>query len=401
MISLNIISTTFTVLTLGVILFLCFLDYCKKRNIKENPFLSFLIPCYNDGGTIEKTIKSIYACYDPRKFEIIIVDDKSKDNSLAILKKLQKKYDFRLVENEKNIGKSQSLNDISKFAKSDILFFIDADIILNKRSVNDLLARMQSRPNLMAVSCPYTTKCPGFIPKMQILDFNMFSLLQASYNPSSTISLWGGCMLIKKAAFEKVNGFSVNMLCEDLDLAFKINEKGWKVEQSLCPVITYVPKSIKTWYRQKLRWSGGGIQCLIKHFKVYISHPLQAFFLISYSLITLISAIFLIKEIVMVENIWGSYEFLRQTTGALLSLKLLGISYGAALFNGIISRISFSFLALPYVIPSIKRFKDIYKMLYVIPFSLVYYPIFSLISLVGFVKGVRAHYKYKGGQRAW
>lgn len=401
MLNINQISTFITIFTFFIILLLCLIDYIKKRKITEYPFISFLIPCYNDGNTVKSTIESIYNVYDHKKFEIIIVDDKSKDNSYSVLQNLQKKYKFKLIKNKKNLGKTLSLNNIYKHAKSDILFFVDADIILNKKAVDDLIARLQSNDKVMAVSCPYNTNNEGFIPTMQNLDYNMFLIVQASYNLASCISLWGGCLMVRKKAFEEVGLFSVNMLCEDLDLAFKLNKAGWKVEQSFTHVKSYVPRSIRTWIKQKMRWSSGGMQAILKHFKIFIKHPVQIFYLVTFSLLTLFSTIFLIKEVIFFGGIWREYELLRQTATTLLSLKSVWLFYWASFLKSLLGRVWFTSLSLPYVIPLIKRFKDLYKVLYIIPFSLLYFSFLTVINIFGLIKGIYFYYTIKEGTRAW
>ncbi len=56
-------------------------DFYRKRPVAEKIPLSFVIPCYNDGDTIEQTIKSIYDSYDHHLLELIVVNDKSTDDS--------------------------------------------------------------------------------------------------------------------------------------------------------------------------------------------------------------------------------------------------------------------------------------------------------------------------------
>jgi cellulose synthase/poly-beta-1,6-N-acetylglucosamine synthase-like glycosyltransferase len=298
------------------------------------------------------------------------------------------------------MGKSKTLNNIYKLAKNETLFFLDADIILNKKAIDEIISRLQN-DNIVAVSCPYQTSNPGFIPTMQTLDYNLYSFLQASYNNTSNISLWGGCLVIKKKAFQAVNLFSENMLCEDLELAFKLNKKGWKVQQCFTPVQTYVPKSFRTWYKQKIRWSSGAIQAILTHFKIWLSHPIQIIFLVIFSFLTLCSSIFLIKEILFLNVLWDNYQLINETLSAIASLKTVWLYYGSMILRDLLGRLYFSALTIPYVLPNIKSFKQVYKVLYVIPFSLLYYPALTVISLIGFAKGVRAYHRFKGGQRAW
>ena len=59
------------------------------------------------------TINSLFSSYPKELIELLVVNDKSKDDSLNKLIALQDKYDFTLINNETNLGKSESLNQIS------------------------------------------------------------------------------------------------------------------------------------------------------------------------------------------------------------------------------------------------------------------------------------------------
>jgi len=382
-----------------LILTLCFIDCKKKRKLTTKPFLSFLIPCYNHEENVKETIESIYNCYDKSNFEIIVVNDGSTDDSLEKLKEIQTKYAFTLVNNKKNMGKACSLNNACKLAKSEILFFLDADVILNKRAVNDILARLQE--GISAVSSPCQPRNTGFLPLMQGIECNMMSFLQGAQNHFSTFSLWGGCFAVKKKTFEEVGGLSENAIIEDADLALKLRERGYKVEQSFYSVGTYVPKTIQFWFKQRIRWSSGSAQNFIKHFKVWLQNPLIIFFSFLFFTLSICFAISLARQITFFENIINSYSLIRETTTRLLSFEIIGFYYGAILLKNLVAGIYFTAFSLPYIAPMIRKFKDIYKALYVIPFSLIYLPVFSTVSIIGFIIGIARYKSLNKGERSW
>jgi cellulose synthase/poly-beta-1,6-N-acetylglucosamine synthase-like glycosyltransferase len=85
--------TAFTI----AIFILYFIDNRKKRAPHHNPFITFITPCYNDGHIIQQTIKSIYASYDEKNFELIVVNDCSKDNSAEVIQAMQSQYNFKFI----------------------------------------------------------------------------------------------------------------------------------------------------------------------------------------------------------------------------------------------------------------------------------------------------------------
>jgi cellulose synthase/poly-beta-1,6-N-acetylglucosamine synthase-like glycosyltransferase len=76
----------------------------------ETPMVSILVPCYNEEKTIENTIKMLSNLNYPN-YEIIAINDGSKDNTLGVLEELTKEYDkLRLIQLNTNAGKANALH---------------------------------------------------------------------------------------------------------------------------------------------------------------------------------------------------------------------------------------------------------------------------------------------------
>lgn len=96
------------------------------------PDISVIMSVHNEerflGASIESILNETY-----KNFEFIIVDDKSTDNSLEIIKKYQKKDKrIRIIKNEENIGLTKSLNRALKLAKGEFIARQDASDISKK-----------------------------------------------------------------------------------------------------------------------------------------------------------------------------------------------------------------------------------------------------------------------------
>ena len=88
--------------------------------------LSIVIPNYNGGENLKRSIGSCKAIQMPESnYEILIVDNKSTDNSIDIVNEMKKKFaNIRLVQNEKNIGRIQNWNVSIEKAQSRYLIFL-------------------------------------------------------------------------------------------------------------------------------------------------------------------------------------------------------------------------------------------------------------------------------------
>jgi len=102
--------------------------------MSSSSLVSVLIPCYNSEEYIEQTLKScINQTYN--NIEIIVVDDGSKDNSLEILKKFEKRYKNIKVFQQENRGAPVARNLAFEKSKGDYIQYLDADDLLEENKI--------------------------------------------------------------------------------------------------------------------------------------------------------------------------------------------------------------------------------------------------------------------------
>ncbi len=96
--------------------------------IEKHPAISIVIPALDEAKTIKKVVldardavKSI-----TKDFEILVMDDFSTDNTIDILEKLNMP-ELKVFHHKENLGIEQSLRDLYKLAKNELVFFNGAD----------------------------------------------------------------------------------------------------------------------------------------------------------------------------------------------------------------------------------------------------------------------------------
>lgn len=99
--------------------------------------ISIIIPVYNAAEYLEETVQSVLN-QDYREFEIILVNDGSKDNSLEICQKLKDSDERIKIINQDNSGVSTARNNGMNAAKGEYVLFIDADDLLEKDMLSTL-----------------------------------------------------------------------------------------------------------------------------------------------------------------------------------------------------------------------------------------------------------------------
>lgn len=114
--------------------------------------IDILIPTYNGSKCIIPTIKSILS-QDFTNFRIIISDDVSKDNTIAVIKKLKDKRIF-ISKNKKNLGYSGNLEQARKLATAKIIYLMGQDDIMAEHTLKNTINAFKN-PKIGAVTRPY------------------------------------------------------------------------------------------------------------------------------------------------------------------------------------------------------------------------------------------------------
>jgi glycosyltransferase involved in cell wall biosynthesis len=117
--------------------------------------ISVVIANYNNSCFLSRSIRSsINQSFNNSEYEIIVVDDCSTDDSISVLNRFSDK--IKIIQNEKNIGLSESCNKAVTLAESKFCFFLDADDYIGKNVLSvqhDFLS--YNKDYIDAVSCDY------------------------------------------------------------------------------------------------------------------------------------------------------------------------------------------------------------------------------------------------------
>jgi glycosyltransferase involved in cell wall biosynthesis len=183
---------------------------------------SFIIPCYNESDDIEDTVKSCINQDYNGEFEILLIDDGSKDNTLEIINRLSRTYgNIRALNYEQNKGVSFARNYGVKKAQGEVVIFLNADEIPQ----TDFLTRLEKY---------YGRGADYFFPQTEVSNQNFaYGLYRQAFRrykyPQPNLLLWSQGFSCKKEVILKVGGFNDKYPgCggEDWDLVTKIEELG-------------------------------------------------------------------------------------------------------------------------------------------------------------------------------
>lgn len=125
--------------------------------LNDIPFISIVLPVYNNAQNLSECLKSLIdQSYE--NFEIIAIDDFSKDESYSLLKSFKKTDKrIRVYKNVKHYGRALTLNRAIKRSKGQFLVFMDPEDVCYKDKLRRQLGFLLDNPKVVAVGtqCSY------------------------------------------------------------------------------------------------------------------------------------------------------------------------------------------------------------------------------------------------------
>jgi len=110
--------------------------------MKKYPKVSIIITNYNGMEVLEDCIKSVKKISYPN-FEVVLVDDVSKDESIESVKKYTKLFDLKIYKNKKNMGFAGANNEGLKHSTGDYILLLNNDTTVDKNLITRLVERFE------------------------------------------------------------------------------------------------------------------------------------------------------------------------------------------------------------------------------------------------------------------
>lgn len=187
--------------------------------------VSIIVPSYNHADFVRYSIDSIYA-QDFTNFEVLVIDDGSKDDSPQILSELQKKYGFKLIL-KKNEGVCVTINKGIELSRGDYIVFLGSDDILLPRRIGEQVRLMEAHPEIDVIS-----GAMNLISKDNSIIKVVYPKKVGSISFNNVICgvqpLAPTCM-IRKSVYKRFGKYNEKYIFEDLYLWLKILSQGGQI----------------------------------------------------------------------------------------------------------------------------------------------------------------------------
>lgn len=203
-----------------------------RRNAGEVPRISIVIPSYNKGDYIERTLESVLNQGYPR-LEVIIQDGGSTDGSVEVIRRLARKHP-KVVKwvSRKDGGQVMAINAGLRKAKGEVLTYLNADDILSKGSLAEVAKYYQKSPTASwfvgqgdivdeegRVNSSWVTRYKNFLLRMN----SFWCLLMVNYITQPSV-------YISKSAYKKNGPFTgTKKYVMEYDLWLKLGKVGMPV----------------------------------------------------------------------------------------------------------------------------------------------------------------------------
>ena len=189
------------------------------------PGLSVIIPVRNAAAHLDRCLAAIFASHF-RDFECLVVDDGSTDESAATAARFR----CRVIRLAANHGPARARNLAAKQARSELLFFTDADVAVAPETLGRVKKHFDKSPCPDAVIGSYDDDPPGPSWLSQYKTLQQHFVHQNS--SEQAVSFWSGCGAVSKDRFFRVGGFSESYTrpsVEDIELGYRLRADGAKI----------------------------------------------------------------------------------------------------------------------------------------------------------------------------
>ncbi len=193
--------------------------------MQQKPLFSVLIANHNDGKYLQEAIESIFAqTYD--NWEIIIVDDKSTDNSAEVYEKYSTDDRVHIYQNDENMGCGYTKRRCVELAQGEVCGFVDADDSITSNAIEKMVEAHIKNPlcSLIYSQFYYTDN------NHNVISISQHQCTIPEGNSFLTCNILGAVShfaTFKKKYYNQTIGIDPSFkIAEDIDLYFKLEEVG-------------------------------------------------------------------------------------------------------------------------------------------------------------------------------
>jgi cellulose synthase/poly-beta-1,6-N-acetylglucosamine synthase-like glycosyltransferase len=267
------------VLTLGVLTLVQARQDPKPVPVGFNPLVTVLVPAFNEGRVIARTITSILQTGYER-VEVLVIDDGSTDDTSEVVQGMIATDPRVRLLRKVNGGKAHAANAGLQVATGEIVVAVDADTLIMPGSIERLVAHFADESVTAACGNVEVGNVHSWLTRFQAIEYitsqnfdrRAFAVLNSVSVVPGALGAW------RRKAVLDVGGYSSDTLTEDTDLTLTVLRAGGRIVYEPRAIgRTEAPETVSGLLKQRFRWTYGTYQCLFKHRKAFFRGPLGWF----------------------------------------------------------------------------------------------------------------------------
>jgi GT2 family glycosyltransferase len=185
-----------------------------------------IVPVHNGGDDLRRCLEAIGRSAGPL-LECIVVDDASTDDRTV---ETAERCGARVLRLPRQRGPATARNAGAAQARGDILFFTDADVVLQEQAIARAAQALAGDPAIAAVFGSYDDRPgdPGLLSRYR----NLYHHWNHQVGNEEASTFWSGCGAIRRAVFAAVGGFSeafTRPSIEDIELGYRLRAAGHRI----------------------------------------------------------------------------------------------------------------------------------------------------------------------------
>lgn len=263
-----------------VLAYLFISKYSVEKLNNYYPFVSIIVPVFNEGKVVQSSITSLLEMDYPN-YEIVVVNDGSSDDTEEVASEMvgyhQGKRSMVKVSliNKPNGGKSKALNAGIQYSDAEFVLCMDGDSQLSDETIKNGIRHFVD-PDVGAVAGNVKImNRKKWLTDLQALEYvEGLNLPRSSQGFLKVVNIIPGPIgIFRKRAIQGIGFYSSDTFAEDADITLKVLASGWEINYEPNSVAyTEAPEEVTQLLKQRYRWTRGILQAIRKH-KEYVYNP--------------------------------------------------------------------------------------------------------------------------------
>ena len=267
-------------------------------SLRRYPSTTIIVPCFNEERTVVKTIRSLLSLDYPKyKLNIVIVDDGSTDNTWNVVKRFGKYPQIKLLQ-KPNGGKHTALNYALANIETELVGCLDADSFVEKYTLKKIVKYFEESDVMAVTPAIKLYKPTHIIELVQNVEYMLGIFFRKMLGTMDAIQVTPGPFSIfRKKVFNDLGPYKKAHNTEDLEIAFRMHESHYRIVNSHKAFVTTVaPKTLKSLYKQRLRWVHGFLENALDYKHLFLRRKYGNFgmFMLPAAVVSIFSAIYLV-----------------------------------------------------------------------------------------------------------